>query len=187
MIWLPRIAWAAVSIIACCGRLTPAWGDGGRIVHVERAAGIVVTAFAAPDPTVSAPVDLSFLVQPEQTHTDVAADLQIAVFCELSDRPEISVSAPATRELATNKLLHAAQLELAAPGEWIVHVSIQADQRTLRIQFPVVVGDGAPVSPWRSAVGFPLGAIILFGIHRLLSSRPPRAASAVARSTRRLM
>jgi hypothetical protein len=78
----------------------------------------------------------------------------------------------ATREAATNKLLHAVQFELPEPGRWQLEVQVEAMHR-----LTVVGGEleaAAPLPRWRELwlwIGWPALAIALFGIHQVLCGR----------------
>jgi hypothetical protein len=91
----------------------------------------------------------------------------------MSKPGRLALEYPATREAATNKLLHAAQFDLPEPGRWQLQVQVEG------VHGPAVL-DGeleaaAPLPPWRELwpwIGWPALAIALFGIHQVLARRP---------------
>jgi hypothetical protein len=158
---------------ACCllgGALASctANADGGRLVHVERVDGFTISIFVAPDPSRVGPIDVSVLLQHDGDDA-VVDDAQVAISMQQAGNATASVSGPATREQATNKLLRSAWLDIPALGEWngIVHCTF--DTRSATIPFTIEVSEALPawtaIAPWFL---WPVALIALFGVHRLL-------------------
>lgn len=143
--------------------------DGGSVVHVEKVPGATITLFAPPYPTTTGPLDLSFLVQ-RAPSGDVIEEAQLAVVCQRANGAN-RVSAPISREQATNKLLQATLLDFPAAGTWNVAVTVSFDGRVVEFEFPFQVADAATESVWFRATVIPLAGVIGFLIHRRLKSR----------------
>jgi hypothetical protein len=143
--------------------------DGGTVRISEKRGDFLVTVFTAPAPFRAGPVDVSVLVQDASTREPAP---QTRVTVRMSKPGQLALEYPATREAATNKLLHAAQFELPEPGRWQLQVQVEG------VHGPAVL-DGeleaaAPLPPWRELwpwIGWPALAIALFGIHQVLARR----------------
>jgi hypothetical protein len=147
----------------------PACGDGGTIRMSEKRGGYLITVFSAPAPFRAGPVDISVLVQDALTGEPVP-DAHVTVRVSKPGQPAMDY--PATREAATNKLLHAAQFELPEPGGWQLEVQVEG------VDGAAVIGGeleaAAPLPRWRELwpwIGWPALAIGLFGIHQALTRR----------------
>ena len=163
------VAYAAVAAVA-----TSCQADGGRVVHIEKLDDVTITVCAAPNPLTSGPIDVSFLVQ-EAESLQTLPDARISILCQKETAPEdagvsLGVAAPASRELATNKLLQAAIVDLPSGGEWRVTTTVKVgkDKQDAEFDFTLSVADATPVSGWRTAVVLPIAGIALFAIHRQL-------------------
>jgi len=157
-----------LSIVCTSSR---AMADGGRLVRVERTHGWIVSIFAAPDPPRVGPIDVSVLVQEEASGT-VVANAEIAVTLTSQSDPSISLSAPASREQATNKLLQSALLVAPSPGDWLGTLHCSAGSEEAEIPFALRV-DAAPpawtkIAPWFL---WPLAAAAVFVAHRTLGRK----------------
>ncbi len=97
----------------------PACADGGSVRLSERKGGYRVTVFTAPSPFRAGPVDISVLVQDAVTGQPLP---QARVTVRMTRIGQPTLEYAATQEVATNKLLHAAQFELPAPGRWELEV-----------------------------------------------------------------
>jgi hypothetical protein len=78
------------------------------------------------------------------------------------------VSSSATSELATNKLMRAAHLELPEPGVWTIEVELQCEGRSIAAGFDLALADPPP--PWLDLalwLSWPVVVIGLFILHRL--------------------
>lgn len=160
-------AWLLGTLSICCS-YDRAQADGGRLVRVDRTHGWIVSIFLAPDPPRVGPIDVSVLVQEEASGT-VVADAAIAVTLTSQGDPSITLSAPASRQQATNKLLQSALLVAPGPGDWVGTVHCSAGNDEAEIPFALHV-DAAPpawtkVAPWFL---WPLAAAMVFVAHRTL-------------------
>jgi hypothetical protein len=160
-------AWlVAMSSIVCTNHYAQA--DGGRLMRVERTHGWIVSIFAAPDPPRVGPIDVSVLVQEEATGK-VIADAEIVVALKSLRDTNVTLSAPASRQQATNKLLQSALLVAPSVGDWqgTIHCSACAD--TAEIPFTLQVDAARPawtqVAPW---ILWPFAAAAIFVAHRTL-------------------
>ena len=147
----------------------PACGDGGTMRMSEKRGGFLITVFTAPAPFRAGPVDISVLIQDASTG-ELVPQAQVTV--RVTKPGQLALEYPATREAATNKLLHAAQFELPEPGRWQLEVQVEAAHR-----LAVIGGEleaAAPLPRWRELwpwIGWPALAIVLFGIHQVLARR----------------
>jgi hypothetical protein len=143
--------------------------DGGIVRLCEVRAGRRITIFTAPTLLRAGPMDVSVLVQDVASGKPVL-DLPIVVSAFPIPDPRRSISAHATTEAATNKLLHAAQLNLPEAGAWRIEVIVEGAQQEAALRFDVVVAQEPP--PWLDMslwIGWPLLAIGVFAFHQWLS------------------
>src|SRR5438309_8563387 len=100
----------------------PAYGDGGTMRLSEKRDRLLITVFTAPATFRVGPVDISVLVQDALTGEPVP---QTRVTVRMTKPGQFVLVGPATREAATNKLLHAAEFELPEPGRWQLEVEVE--------------------------------------------------------------
>jgi hypothetical protein len=151
-----------------------AWADGGAVRFSERRNDRLVTVFTSPTPLRAGPVDISVLLQDANSGTPVLGTA-IVVHAWAVQRESQDISAPATSEAATNKLLRAAQLNFAEPGSWHVSVDVQGLSTAPPIGFDVEVA--RPLPPWLHLgvwIAWPLVPIGLFACHHWLDRRRRR-------------
>jgi hypothetical protein len=154
--------------------------DGGAVRYSEQHGNVLVTVFTAPTPLRAGPVDISVLLQDAESKQPLI-NIPISIRAELmgdQGGPTRSLNARATSEVATNKLMRAADLELAPAGRWRIEIEPQGVGHDPPIQFDVDVAEGFP--PWAQTslcVGWPLVAIGGFALHQWRVQR--RRASAV--------
>jgi hypothetical protein len=145
--------------------------DGGAVRLSEEKGNYQVAVFTAPTPLRAGPVDFSALIQNAATHEPVT-DVHVTVEAVRRDQPGMVIRRPATVEAATNKLLHAATLNLNEPGWWQLEVCIDGPLGTAEFAFDVEAAKPLPkclaMWPWLS---WPVLVILLFGIHQLLVKR----------------
>ncbi len=163
-------AWILGTLSICCS-YDRAQADGGRLVRVERTQGWIVSIFVAPDPPRMGPIDVSVLIQEEASGT-VVANAEIAVAFTFQSDPSIALSAPASRERATNKLLQSALLVAPSAGDWqgTIHCSVGSEQAEIpfALQVEAAPPAWANVAPWFL---WPLAAAAVFVAHRTLGRR----------------
>ena len=148
-----------------------ALGDGGAVRFSSRRGDRLITVFTAPTPLRAGVVDVSVLVQDADSGKPLL-DVRIVVHAHPIQHSQGRISAPATSEAATNKLLRAAGLELSEPGWWRVEVVVQDLGPGPPISFDVEVAEGPP--PWLDLsvwIGWPLVAIGCFALHQWLVHR----------------
>jgi hypothetical protein len=147
--------------------------DGGTVRYSGRCGDRLITVFTDPTPPRSGVVDVSVLIQ-EASSGKPRPDIPVIVEAQRVDQPQKQIRAPATTEAATNKLLRAAQLDLAA-GRWHVDIVVEDSGQVSPPEFDLEVAEGLP--PWIQMgfwIGWPLVAIGLFVVHQLLVRQPPR-------------
>jgi len=147
----------------------PACADGGSVRLSERKGGYRVTVFTAPSPFRAGPVDISVLVQDAVTGQPLP---QARVTVRMTRIGQPTLEYAATQEVATNKLLHAAQFELPAPGRWELEVQVEGSRGSAVVACDAEAAERLPrwhsLWPW---IGWPALAIALFCVHELLARR----------------
>ncbi len=169
---LIRTPLACLFLIGPCCAIASA--DGGRVVLSQRQDNYQITVFVAPDPLRAGPVDISAMLQDAASGQPIG-DAQVDVSLTPRNHMSPMISAQATSAAATNKLLRAALVELASAGTWDAEIKITADSGPATVRFALEAGPPLPrwltVWPWFSC---PLGAVILFAVHRHLVWRRHR-------------
>ncbi len=144
----------------------PLLADGG----VVQASGVSgpwrLTLFSSPTPLRAGPVDLSLLIQ--DTATDEAV-LGATVNLMLRHTETEPILVEATRASATNRLLHAALLDLPHPGTWTVDVIASSDGVEARLQANIEAGPPLPriQSLW-TWLAIPAIVLIVFAVNQWL-------------------
>ena len=162
----------AVTVVAgpCC---VFALADGGQVRVMERRGNYQLTVFTSPNPLRAGPVDVSVLVQDAKTGLPIP-DVTVAVELKSPDKSLPPIRAAATTDAATNKLLHAALVELPAPGRWDVRVECTTARDRTPIEVSFAMDAAPPLPRWLSVwpwFSWPIVAVLLFGIHRALVHR----------------
>jgi hypothetical protein len=147
--------------------------DGGTMRLSQRKGNYQITVFTTPTPVRVGPVDISVLVQDAATG-EPAPDLQVMIKATHGGPMGMTLCHAATTDAATNKLFHAAIFELPEPGEWNVEVSIGGSLGKAQVHFELESAEPMPrwltLWPW---IGWPVIAIMLFGIHQVLVKGRP--------------
>jgi hypothetical protein len=145
--------------------------DGGTVRLSEQRGDYRITVFTAPTPLRAGLVDISVLVQDASTG-EPASGVQVTIQAAWRSSPGVAIQHPATTEAATNKLYYAATFDLPEPGWYALEVFIDGALGEVQVSFEVEAAE--PLPPWLAMwpwVGWPVLAIILFGIHQLLVRR----------------
>jgi hypothetical protein len=143
--------------------------DGGSVRLSERKGGYRITVFSAPSPFRAGPVDISVLVQDAMTGDPLP---QARVTVRMTKIGQPSLEYPATQEVATNKLLHAAQFDVPATGRWDLEVRVEGPQGAAVVACEVEAAE--PLPRWHSLwlwITWPALAVALFTIHLMLVRR----------------
>jgi hypothetical protein len=140
--------------------------DGGALRLLERHGAYQISVFTAPTPLRAGPVDISVLVQDVSTGqplTDARVAMRITSLGHLAP----TIDAHATSNAATNKLMHAALIELAEPGRWSVTVNCDGPGGHAQVHFEMDAGPRLPrwlsAWPWFS---WPLVVVLIFATAR---------------------
>jgi hypothetical protein len=165
-------------------------GDGGIIRLRETRGPFSITVFSSPEAAAGGLADVSVLIQgPETGNVILDADVSFTLgppdapgtiqsdrFCGL---PSAAMRLPnglnhpsnvrATRELASNKLLYAAAVELNAPGNWKLHVLVSRGTDTAQFDcvLPVTMTSGKSTVVW-PYLSFPPLAVAAFAVNQWL-------------------
>ncbi len=149
--------------------------DGGLAQLHQTAGPFVVTVFAAPGPPRVGPVEISVLAQ---DHTNGRATLDGEVFVRLRREGGMTIVGQATRDVAQNKLLYSALMNLPEPGQWELEVTIKQGKRTASALGQLSVTAPRPflLSYWRS-LSLPWIVVTLFALNQWLKRRAASRAS----------
>jgi hypothetical protein len=140
-----------------------AWanGDGGAVRLSAQQGHYRITVFSAPSPLRAGPVDISVLVQDAATGESLGDGL---VTVRMTKIGQPALEYPATRQAATNKLLHAAQFEIPMPGQWQLEVRVEGSQGAAVVGCELEAAEAVPrwleMWPW---ICWPALVIALFG------------------------
>jgi len=146
----------------------------GAVRMCVRAGGYQLAAFTFPTPFRAGPVDVSVLVQDAATG-ECVTPARVTLHLTARESGQV-LKYPATSGAASNKLFHEAVFELPEAGWWDVEVSVDGPHGPARARFEVEAGAAPPrwqeLWPW---FGWPVLAVALFGLHRVLARRrrPP--------------
>lgn len=147
-------------------------GDGGTVRLSERVGGYQITVMTAPFPLRAGPVDVSVFVVDAATQQPLPAAL-VTLHIAPTGRPDDEMLQPATRELATNKLFHAAKFSMPDAGSWQVTVIVDGLHGVVRPRFDLEVLEPLPrwqeLWLWIAVPALPIG---LYGLHQLVTRRP---------------
>jgi hypothetical protein len=146
-----------------------ALADGGALLFSETKGGYRIAVFAAPVPFRAGFVDISTLIQDDQTGK-VVTPSRVVVRMAKSGRSALEY--PATSGAATNKLFQAAQFELPEPGRWNLQVVVDGSRGAAVVGGEIEAAERLPrwaeILPW---VAWPALVILLFGVHQAMSRR----------------
>lgn len=145
---------------------------GGVVQFKEQAGPFIIAVFTEPTPLYAGPVEVSTMVQNRDNQRPIL-DADVTVL--LQQRGGDAISAKATRQNASNKLMYTALVDLSAAGDWELRVLVKHGPASESVAGAVTAK--AHRSPLLSFLPylalFPL-AIGLFGIHHWLSRRRGR-------------
>jgi hypothetical protein len=114
-------------------------------------------------------VDISVLIQDAVTGQPVGHAMAAVRMTQIG---QPALEYPATQDVATNKLLYAAEFELPAPGRWKLEVQVEGLRGSAVVVCQVEAAERLPrwhsLWPW---IGLPILAIVLFGFHESLARR----------------
>jgi hypothetical protein len=151
--------------------------DGGTVRLSEQKGNYRITVFTSPSPLRAGPVDISVLMQDAATG-ELASGVQLTIGVVRQSSGGTAIHRRATTEAATNKLYYAANIDLPEPGQYSVNLSIEGTLGKVQTGFDVEAAEALPtwltMLPW---IGWPVVAIVLFGVHeRLVRCRPSQSA-----------
>lgn len=152
----------------------PAWADGGSVRIQADAGALRITAFSAPEPLRVGEADLSVLVQQRENGEPVlGAEVTLRLEGPTTASP---IVVRATRAAATNRLLHAARVELPEAGTWRLQVEVRQQHGVVEVDGALPVAPPAPrlASLW-PYLALPPGALALFALREWLVLRRMRA------------
>jgi hypothetical protein len=154
--------------------------DGGTLRLRERAGNYRVAVFTSPAILRAGPIDVSVLVQDAATG-EHAPQARVTVRLVERNEPAVTLEHHATVGAATNKLFHAAELDLPRPGRWGMEVEIDGPRGRAEVRCEVEAAEPLPrwreVWPW---IAWPAGVVGLFAVHQWLVRRASRSRTASA-------
>jgi hypothetical protein len=147
--------------------------DGGVVRAMEVSNGIVITAFTSPAAATAGEIDLSVLIQDAQTRAPIlTAEVDIAVVPR--EQPNLAERHVATRQQATNQLMHACHLTLTS-GWHEVEVLVSEQKRHGNVCFAMYVPPARSKAgsfwPWFAWPIIPVALILVNLTYRNLRSR----------------
>src|SRR5262249_24480588 len=144
-----------------------------------------LAVFTSPRPLRAGLVDVSVFVQDSVTE-ECIPDAQVTIHLMMRGTERV-LEYPATTDVATNKLLRAAEFQLPEPGWWDVTVAVEGPHGPALIQFEVQADEAQPLWldlwPWFS---WPAIVVALFGIHHVFIRREGRFDRAIGLNRERL-
>ncbi|HZQ52179.1 MAG TPA: hypothetical protein VFB14_08280 [Bryobacteraceae bacterium] len=148
------------------------WADGGAVLLRNQAGSLRITVFGSPAPLRAAKNDISAMVQKTSDQSSVLNAKVSVHLTNASPEKVVAISAPATHDKATNKLLYAAELTVPSPGDWQLSVHVEANGETADVAGKVTVLAPRPplMAYWPYFVLVPL-IVFLFFVNRWLRGR----------------
>jgi hypothetical protein len=159
-------------LVAACPSLVRA--DGGTVRQSLRQGQLQVTIFTSPTPPRAGLVDVSILVLDSSTG-EACPEAPVAVQAVRRGQPGWTLTQHASHDVATNKLMTAAILDLPASGTWDVQVSIDYHAEHVHAAFEMVVAE--PIPEWVALAGWiawPALVVGIYAMHQVLVSRKKR-------------
>jgi hypothetical protein len=144
------------------------FGDGGAVVLRRESGPFLITAFVSPGAPRAGIVDLSVMVQYRDS---LAPVLDAEVSLTFDEAPPILL----THDLAQNKLLYAAPVQLDRAGRWRLDVTVRRGPAGVSVSGEIDVAPAlGAIAYWRFLV-LPPVAMAVFGMNQLLKSRRLRS------------
>ena len=152
--------------------------DGGAVRWRGSAGAFTVTIFTSADPVAAGPIDVSVLVQDRADGSpilDGLVNLRLASPSGRGDADQV-IEARATHDVATNKLLYAAWIDVGA-GHWGLHVVVQRGDEISSANLPLAIAPPTMrLTEYWPHLLLPPIAILVFVLHQCLVE--PGGASA---------
>jgi hypothetical protein len=161
-----------MTLLLFCGTL---WADGGKLEFQRKAGAFNISLFATPSPVRVGRSDLSVMVQNVSDQNPVL-DAQVMMRFVRHDKDSItSISAPAKHELATNKLLYAANVDLNEATKYRVEISVQTKKGSALVTGDLEVLPPEPplLAHWPYFAALPVIALLFALNQRLKRKRRP--------------
>jgi hypothetical protein len=171
---------AGIVVLVFALQPTRLFADGGTLRLSQRQGDLQISVFTSPAAPRVGMVDVSVLVQDAATGR-ARSDVPIVVRLQSVAHPELVLQQTATTEDATNKLFHAALMDVPLPGTWLASVLLSdeiggSERNTVDapLTFNLAIAPPLPawlqIAPW---VAWPFAVLALFAVHqRLVFLRP---------------
>jgi hypothetical protein len=145
--------------------------DGGVVRARADRGALTITLFTSPTPLRVGQADVSVLVQDRASH-EALLDAAVAVRLESLDGVAAAGSAQLSPQAATNKLLQAATLRLAAPGRFRLLAVVQRADERAEVAAEVEVAPPLPalLALW-PYLALPPVVVGIFLVHQWLRRR----------------
>lgn len=161
------------------------WADGGTVLLRNQVGSLRITVFGTPVPLRAGKNDISVMVQKSADQSSILNAKVSVHFANSSPDKVVAVSAPATHDKATNKMLYAADVNVPSPGDWQLAVHVEANGETADVAGKVDVLPAKPplIAYWPYFVLVPL-VVLLFFVNRWLRGKQRAMRSAKPPSPR---
>ena len=142
--------------------------DGGAVILHKEVAAYTITVFASPVPPRAGMIDLSVLIQSNES---LDPELDADVSFDLS-KGSANIHVPASRGQAQNKLLYAAAAHLHDSGDWHLTATVTRARKSVTASGILAVGAEPPkLAAYRGYIALPFLCLAIFLLHQWLRSR----------------
>ncbi len=161
-----------LALLVLCGTVAIARADGGKPKVSEQWNNYRVSVFLAPDPARVGPVEVSVMVQ-DLGSGKSRTNLKTTIYATPKGQKEPKIGGLASTEEMTNKLMVGRILQIPEVGKWQIVLQIEGPNGDLwRNLIDLDVAE--PIPAWMNYafyIGWPVGAVALFFVHRTIVRR----------------
>lgn len=157
--------------------------DDDQVMRLQQQSGpFAVTVFAPPGDILAGATTLNILVQDSRTQA-VLTDEAVKVIVQPASGISRLAPTRASADASENKLLQAAEVNLAIAGDWALHLAVQRNAEHADFSLPIHVVQAEPGigNPWPYLALLVFSALLLVGyLSRHRRTRPARVRHASA-------
>ncbi len=141
-----------------------AQADGGRLRFSKTAGPFLITLFTTPEPLTPGPADFSVMIQDAETGK-ILPDAVVTM--DWSSAGRETIRARTRQNVATNKLLTAAEIVLPAAADWHLQMHVEEASRSAACETDIRVEPGSRTAllVWIFAL-IPFVCVGLFLLHQ---------------------